>query len=89
MHMNLIGKQGWCQIDAGLWVKPAPAGHVEIAFASDSDGSPLYEVSAFDKQGRPTELPFEDRAFPAFEAARTIGDMLVNRSAVETVSRGH
>jgi hypothetical protein len=88
MHINQTGKSGWRQIDAGLWVKPAPVGHVEIAFASDSDGSPLYEVAAFDELGRPTELPFEERAFGAFETARNIGDMLVRRST-EAASRGH
>lgn len=88
MQINQTEKSSWRQIDAGLWVKPATAGHVEIAFASDVDGSPLYEVAAFDELGRPTELPFEARAFDAFETARNIGDMLVSR-ATKTPSRGH
>jgi len=84
MHINQTGMSGWRQIDAGLWVKPASVGHVEIAFASDSDGSPLYEVAAFDEMGRQTEEPFEERAF---DAARDIGDMLVRRSS--QARRGH
>lgn len=67
---------GWRQIDAGLWVKPSPGRHVEITFASANDGSALYEVTAYDDRGRPSEDPFATRCFSAFETARRVGDLL-------------
>ncbi len=80
MQMNQIRNPDWRQVDAGLWVKPAPAGHVEISFASDAQGAPLYEVAAFDAYGRPCEVPFASCAFEAFETARDMGDVLTSCS---------
>lgn len=76
MQNTTLRQSGWRQIDAGVWVKPASAGHVEIAFASARDGSALYEVTAYDDRGRPSDDLFAAQSFSAFETARRVGDML-------------
>ena len=75
MHTIPLRNSGWCQIDAGLWVKPAPVGHVEIAYASARDGSALYEVTTYDDRGRPSDDLCSAQSFVAFETARRVGDM--------------
>lgn len=76
MFMTSLRKTGWRQIDAGIWVKPAQVGHVEIAFASANDGSPLYEVTAYDDRGRPSDIGAATQSFSMLETARQLGDML-------------
>lgn len=68
----------WVQMDAGVWVKPALMGHVEIAYATDLDGSPLYDVIAYDDRGRRSVEHSPDQTYRDFGAARTIGDHLTS-----------
>lgn len=74
--MNQLNRDGWRQVDAGLWIKPARAGHVEIAFASARDGTALFEVQAYDGRGHPTDEPFAGRCYGVFDTACRVGDLL-------------
>lgn len=66
----------WVQLDAGVWVRSARSGHVEIQFASAADGSACYDVVAYDALGRRSELT-PSEVFNDFGEARAIGDRLI------------
>ncbi|TBW40035.1 hypothetical protein EYW49_05030 [Siculibacillus lacustris] len=76
--MNSFHSQGpnWVQMDAGVWVKPARSGHVEINFASAGDGSPCYDVIAYDSLGRRSDTHTPSEVFNDFRIAREIGDRI-------------
>jgi hypothetical protein len=76
MNSFQTGNPNWVQLDAGVWVRSARSGRVEIQFASAADGSPCYDVVAYDALGHRSDLtPTE--VFNDFGEARAIGDRLV------------
>ena len=70
----------WRQIDAGLWFKTAGRGHVEIAFATANDHTPLFEVTAYDERGRAIGEQ-EPQAFTSLDDARQFADAVHLRAA--------
>jgi hypothetical protein len=86
--MNSFHSQNppWVQLDAGVWVKSARSGHVEIAFASANDGSPCYDVIAYDALGRRSDTFTPKEVFSDFQVARAIGDEITGAHIVATRS---
>ncbi|MDR3374645.1 MAG: hypothetical protein P4L98_13035 [Ancalomicrobiaceae bacterium] len=69
----------WVQVDAGIWSKPARSGRVEICFATDVDGSHIYDVVAYDDSDRPAEALSPAVAFRDFNSAQRAGDDLAEK----------
>ncbi len=64
----------WRQIDAGIWQKQDPPGFWEICFATDSDGSPTFELAAYDCSTHWSGERRDSATFGSLETARAYAD---------------
>jgi hypothetical protein len=69
----------WVQWDAGIWSKRAQTGRIEISFATDISGNPIYDVIAYDEFENRSDALTQPVVYRDFAAAKQAGDRLAER----------